>query len=78
MEARKPAGGGEPVWQYAAARFTDLDLWVRHKGTAVFTADRIPFGTIDQDGNYRYHVFKDRRHPGDRRRPALRAEARRR
>ena len=38
LEARKPAGGGEPAWQYAAARFTDLDLWVSHKEKVVFTA----------------------------------------
>jgi hypothetical protein len=60
IEARKPSGGGEPTWRYAVARFTDLDLRSRHKGTVVFTADRIPLGGIDQDGQYRYHVFKDR------------------
>lgn len=60
IEARKPAAGGEPAWQFAVARFTDLTLWVRHKGTVVFTAETIPLGGIDQDGKYRYHVFKDR------------------
>jgi hypothetical protein len=60
IEARKPAGGGEPAWHYAVARFTDLNLWVRHKQTVVFTATRVPLGGIDQDGKYRYHVFKDR------------------
>jgi hypothetical protein len=63
LEAREPAGGGEPVWHYAAARFTDLNLWVRHKGAVVFTAARIPYGTIDQDGKYRYHLFMDRQIP---------------
>ena len=60
LEARKPAGSGEPAWQYALARFTDLNLWVSHKGTVVFTASLIPLGGIDQDGRYRYHVFQDR------------------
>ena len=60
VEARKPAGGGEPAWHYAAARFTDLDLWVSHKEKVVFTATYISLGGIDQDGKYRYHVFKDR------------------
>lgn len=60
IEAREPAAGGAPVWHAAVARFTDLTLWVRHKGTVLFTADPIPLGGIDQDGQYRYHVFKDR------------------
>jgi hypothetical protein len=60
LEARKPAGGGDPAWHYAVARFTDLDLWVRHKGTEIFTAAYIPLHGIDHDGKYRYHVFKDR------------------
>jgi hypothetical protein len=60
IEARKPAPGGEPGWQYGVARFTDLNLGVRHKGTTVFTAQIIPFGGMDEDGKYRYHVFRDR------------------
>ena len=44
LEARKPAGGGEPAWQYAAARFTDLDLWVSHKEKVIFTATGSPAG----------------------------------
>jgi hypothetical protein len=60
VEARKPIGGGEPAWHYAAARFTDMNLWVRHKGTVVFTADRVDFGTPEQNGHQRYHAFTDR------------------
>ena len=32
----------------------------RHKGTVVFTAVLIPFNSMDPDGKFRYHVFKDR------------------
>ena len=32
LEARKPASDRPAVWHYAVARFTDLNLWVRHKG----------------------------------------------
>ena len=60
LEARKPAGDGVADWQYAVARFTDLNLRVSHKETVVFTASLIPLGGIDQDGRYRYHVFQDR------------------
>jgi hypothetical protein len=63
IEARKPGAGGEPVWHYAVGRFTDLNLSVRHKGEVVFTALYIPLNGIDQDGMYRYHVFKDRAIP---------------
>jgi hypothetical protein len=63
VEARRPAGGGEPAWQYAAGRFTDMALWVRHKGTVVYTAERIRFGTPEPDGNHRYDAFQDRRLP---------------
>jgi hypothetical protein len=63
LEARKLAAAGDPAWHHAVARFTDLDLWVRYKGTEVFTAAFIPLNGIDQDGQYRYHVFKDRAIP---------------
>jgi hypothetical protein len=69
VEAGKPSGGGEPVWQYAAGRFTDMSLWVSHKGKVVFTADRVVFGTPEQDGDHRYRAFTDRQLPaidGDR------------
>jgi hypothetical protein len=65
VEARKPAGGGAPTWHAAVARFTDLTLTVRHTGDVVFTAEPIPLGGIDHDGQYRYHVFKDRVIPKD-------------
>ncbi len=60
IEARKPAAGGDPVWHYAIARFTDLNLWVRHKGNVVFTAPLIPYDLLQQDPKHRYRVFHDR------------------
>jgi hypothetical protein len=60
IEARKPAAGGGPVWHYAAARFTDLNLWVRHKGQEVYTAPYVPHGLAKQDPQHRYRVFHDR------------------
>ena len=44
LEARKPAPDREPVWHFAAARFTDLNLRVRHKGNVVYTAAYFPYG----------------------------------
>ena len=60
LEARKPADKDRPVWHYAVARFTDLNLWVRHKGKEVFTAPLIPYDLPRQDPKHRYRVFHDR------------------
>jgi hypothetical protein len=60
VEARKPAGGDHPVWQSAISRFTDLELWVRHKGKQVFSAPLIPYNLPQQDPKHRYRVFHDR------------------
>ena len=61
LEARKPAAGCDPVWHYAIARFTDLNLWVRHKGKVVFyrPADS-RMTSPQQDPKHRYRVFHDR------------------
>ncbi len=63
IEARKPAANANPVWQYAIARFTDLNLWVRLKGQEVFTAPLIPYNMPQQDPKHRYRVFEDRKVP---------------
>jgi hypothetical protein len=63
IEARKPAPAADPVWQYAACRMTDLDLVVRHKGKAIFTAPLIPYGAAEQDPKHRFRVFHDRNIP---------------
>jgi hypothetical protein len=61
LEARRPSPGAEAVWQFAAARFTDHDLWVRHKGQEVYFAPKIEeFGTPRQDPKHRYRLFNDR------------------
>jgi hypothetical protein len=60
VEARKRAAGGDPVWHYGVARFTDLNLWVRYKGQEVFTAPLIPYNQTQQDPKHRYRVFADR------------------
>ncbi len=44
LEARKTGATNAPVWHYAVARFTDLNLWVRHKGKEVFSAPLVPYG----------------------------------
>jgi hypothetical protein len=63
LEARKPAADREAVWQFAIARFTDLNLWVRHKGKIVFTAPAIEHGLDRQDPKHRYRLIHDRSIP---------------
>ncbi len=63
LEARKPAADREAVWQFAGARFTDLNLWLRHKGKIVFTAPAIVHGLDRQDPKHRYRLIHDRSIP---------------
>jgi hypothetical protein len=60
LEARKTKATDVPVWHYAVARFTDLNLWVRHNGKEVFYAPLVPYGVTPQEPKNRYRVFSDR------------------
>ncbi len=60
IEARKPSQADAPVWHYAITRFTDLQLWVRHKGKDVFTAPSIVYDARTQEPKHRYRVFHGR------------------
>lgn len=40
IEARPAAGSDKPIWHYAAGRFTDLTLKLRHNGRELWTFDR--------------------------------------
>ena len=59
---RKPEAAGHS-WQYALARFSDVNLWVRHKGVEVFTAVAIRNNLPHQDPQDRYRCFKNRKIP---------------
>jgi hypothetical protein len=63
IEARRLGAAGEPAWQYAICRFTDLALSVRHRGKEVFSASFIPFGSSQQDPKHRFRIFQDREIP---------------
>jgi hypothetical protein len=60
IEARKPSHTDGPVWHYAIARFTDLQLGVQHKGKVVFSAPLILYNLPYQDPKHRYRAFRDR------------------
>jgi hypothetical protein len=60
IEARKSSATGAPVWQYAITRFTDCELWVRHKGKEVWHGGQVIYNAPEQDPKHRYRVFHDR------------------
>ena len=65
LEARKAPG--EPPsatsWQFAAARFSDMALTVRHKDRVVYTAPVIAHDAAIKDPTHRYHLINDRTIP---------------
>lgn len=58
IEARDRPGG--PRWEYGAARFSDMDLWLTHKGKEVWTSIRGGENTFDHDAKHRFRFYQDR------------------
>jgi hypothetical protein len=63
IEARHPSRTDGPSWHYAVTRFTDLQLWVRHKDKEVLSAPSIVYDAPTQDPKHRYRVFHGRKLP---------------
>ncbi len=57
LEARKTPEG--PRWVYAGARFSDMDLWLKHKDKEVWTSIRGGENTFNHDALHRYRFFQD-------------------
>lgn len=60
IEARKPSDGGAPAWHYGLARFTDMNLAVKHRGRQVFSVPLFHYDAPRQDPMDRYRSFRDR------------------
>jgi hypothetical protein len=60
IEARQRSGDNMPIWYRAVARFTDLNLSVRYKGTEVFSANSTAGDTLKSYPNQEYRLFTDR------------------
>jgi hypothetical protein len=60
IEARRHSKDGIPTWYRALARFTDLNLSVRYKGTEVFSASTTGGNTLRMYPNQQYRLFTDR------------------
>jgi hypothetical protein len=57
IEARKASDASEPAWEFAVARFTDMNMIMRHNGKNVFSVPML-LGPPGPEGAYR--IFQDR------------------
>ncbi len=57
LEARKTAEGVR--WVYGAARFSDMNLWLTHKGKDVWSSIRSPTNTFNADAKHRFRFYQD-------------------
>jgi hypothetical protein len=58
IEARDSAEGAR--WVYSAARFSDMDLWLVHKGKDVWSSIRSEENTFNYDAQHRFRFYVDR------------------
>ena len=57
LEARKTPEGSR--WLYAPARFSDMNLWLKHKDQEVWSAIRGGENTFNHDARHRYRFYQD-------------------
>jgi hypothetical protein len=58
LEARRTDDG--PQWQYAVARFSDLDLYAQFRKKEVWTSIRSSGNSLWNDPEHRYRLYRDR------------------
>jgi len=58
LEARKAQSGSE--WVYGAARFSDMNLWLKHKREDVWSSIRSDENTFNHDAKHRFRFYQDR------------------
>ena len=58
LEARQT--DKDPQWQFAVARFSDLNVYVEHKQTEVWKSVRGGDDIWDNDPQHVYRLFRDR------------------
>jgi hypothetical protein len=58
LEARKSQSGTQ--WFYGAARFSDMNLWLKHKGNEVWSSIRSDENTFNHDAKHRFRFYQDR------------------
>jgi hypothetical protein len=58
LEARKSQSGAQ--WFYGAARFSDMNLWLKYKGNEVWSSIRSDENTFNHDAKHRFRFYQDR------------------
>jgi hypothetical protein len=61
LEARTSETGQK--WVYAAARFSDMSLWLSYKNEEIWTSIRSSENTFNHDAKHRYRFYEDREIP---------------
>jgi hypothetical protein len=61
LEARRSPSGRQ--WAFAAARFSDMSLWLSHKNKEVWTSIRSDVNTFYHDAKHRFRFYQDRAIP---------------
>ena len=61
LEAKKTRSGQQ--WVFGAARFSDMNLWLQHKGQEVWSAIRDNENTFYNDAKHRFRFYQDRTIP---------------
>jgi hypothetical protein len=59
-DRRTPEG---PRWAFGAARFSDMNLWLTHKGREVWSSIRGAENTFNHDAGHRFRFYQDRMIP---------------
>jgi hypothetical protein len=58
LETRQSKSGHQ--WFYGAARFSDMNLWLKHKGNEVWSSIRSDENTFNHDAKHRFRFYQDR------------------
>jgi hypothetical protein len=58
LEARKSQSGHQ--WVFGSARFSDMNLWLNHKGKEVWSSIRSDENTFNHDAKHRFRFYQDR------------------
>jgi hypothetical protein len=58
LEARKSQSAHQ--WVFGAARFSDMNLWLNHKGREVWSSIRSDENTFNHDAKHRFRFYQDR------------------
>jgi hypothetical protein len=63
LEARKWPGQAEPIWQFGAARFSDMGLTVKFRNAVLYEVPLVKWDAPIKDPLRRYHLNVDRKIP---------------